>query len=252
MSLGPAKFARFFPTLAVILVAHWGSSILASPPPSYSNETDWRICRKAVQEVERGSAIPRHLLAAIARVESGRRNPGNGSVAPWPWTINAEGQGRYLHSKAEAVAEVRILQARGVRSIDVGCMQINLMHHPNAFAGLDEALDPLANVRYAAQFLQELQNARNNWIQAAANYHSNTAEFALAYQRRVMAALPQEARIALDIQREDSLMNWGSARAQNQFIPGAGRILPNNPPPRLQRVTGRGLDSYRHVPISAF
>lgn len=252
MSLDPAKFARCFPILAVILVAHWGSSILASPPPSYSDDTDWRVCRKAVQEVERGSAIPRHFLAAIARVESGRRNFENGSVAPWPWTINAEGQGRYLRSKAEAVAEVRILQARGVRSIDVGCMQINLMHHPNAFADLDEALDPLANVRYAARFLQELQNTRNNWIQAVANYHSNTTEFALAYQRRVMAALPQEARIALDIQRENSLLNWSSARARNQFILGPGRILPSNPPARPQRVTGRGLESYRHLTVSAF
>lgn len=252
MSLDSANFARCLPILAMVLVTHWSPALLASSPPPYPTDTDWKICRKAVREVERGSPIPRHLLAAIARVESGRRNPENGNVAPWPWTINAEGQGRYFPSKAEAIAEIRKLQARGVRSIDVGCMQINLMHHPNAFVSLDEALDALANVKYAAQFLQELQNVRNNWIQTAANYHSNTSDLAIAYQRRVMSAMAEEARIAVDTQRTDRLINWTSSRAQGQFLPGTARRLSNSSLPRPQRLTGRDLDSYRHLPIRAF
>ena len=35
-------------------------------------------------------------------------------------------------------------------------MQVNLMHHPNAFADLDEAFDPAANARYAVTFLSAL------------------------------------------------------------------------------------------------
>ena len=35
----------------------------------------------------------------------------------------------------------------GVSSVDAGCTQINLRHHPAAFAYLKEAFDPVANVR---------------------------------------------------------------------------------------------------------
>jgi hypothetical protein len=212
-------------------------------------DPDWRICRAAVRQAERGTPIPPQLLAAIARVESGRRNPETGAFAPWPWTINAEGQGKYFRTRAEAIAEVRALQARGVRSIDVGCMQISLLHHPNAFASLEEAFDPFANARYAARFLQELQATRNNWTQAAANYHSNTPEFAQAYQRRLTAAWPEETRLATAESREGVLTNWSAARAQGQFVPGGAAMLSNAPPARSVGLTGRDLDSYRALPV---
>jgi hypothetical protein len=203
----------------------------------------------AVRQAERGTPIPPQLLAAIARIESGRRNPETGEFAPWPWTINAEGQGRFFRTKGEAIAEVRALQARGVRSIDVGCMQINLLHHPGAFAGLDEAFEPLANARYAARFLLELQATRNNWTQAAANYHSNTAEFATAYQRRVMAAWPEETRLATADQRDTVLATWSAARSQGQYVQGGAAMLSNAQPPRFAGTTGRDLDSYRSLPV---
>ena len=83
--------------------------------------------------------------------------PSSGALHPWPWTVDAEGQGAFYDSKELAIAAVRALQARGVRSIDVGCMQVNLMHHPNAFNSLEQAFDPVArNANYAAQFLTEL------------------------------------------------------------------------------------------------
>ena len=132
------------------------------------------LCRSAVAAAERGSGIPAHLLAAISRVESGRRDPVTGAVHPWPWTVNAEGQGFFYDTKAEAVAAVRAMQARGVRSIDVGCVQINLMHHPDAFPSLELAFDPQANAAYAAQFLKELYAQTGDWNKAAAMYHSAT------------------------------------------------------------------------------
>jgi len=69
-----------------------------------------------------------------------------------------------------AIATVRALQASGVRSIDVGCMQVNLMYHPSAFASLDEAFDPGANAQYAARFLNALYRASGSWVQATAAY----------------------------------------------------------------------------------
>ncbi len=154
----------------------------------------WTQCRIAVLAAERSGGIPEHLLAAISRVESGRLDPRTGSPSPWPWTINAEGEGLFYETKAAAVAAVRALQARGVRSIDVGCMQINLMHHPDAFASLEQAFDPEANAVYGARFLNQLHAQTGDWPKAAALYHSATAELGSEYQRRVLAAWPEEKR----------------------------------------------------------
>jgi hypothetical protein len=240
---------RILPRLGLVILVGVGGWRAATALPALAPPDDSQICRAAVRQAERGTAIPPQLLAAIARVESGRRDPQTGNFGPWPWTINAEGQGRYFRTKAEAVAEVRGLQARGVRSIDVGCMQINLLHHPTAFASLEEAFDPFANARYAARFLQELQATRNNWTQAAANYHSNTAEFAAAYQRRIMAAWPEETRLATTEQRETTVATWSQARAAGQFVPGGAPMLTNAPAPRTSAMTGRDLDSYRNLPV---
>ena len=128
---------------------------------------------------------PEKLLPSIARVESGRLDPASGKVRPWPWTINVEGVGYFFESKAEVIAAVQSLQGKGKRSIDVGCMQVNLMHHPKAFADLDEAFDPGANARYAVKFLNTLYQQTRDWGLATAWYHSSTPEFGEEYQRLV-------------------------------------------------------------------
>ena len=156
------------------------------------------VCRTAIRQLEgaSGGTIPDHLLAAIAHVESGRRDPQTGRFVPWPWTINAEGQGFFFESKVEAIAAVRDLQSRGVRSIDVGCMQVNLMHHPNAFSSLEQAFDPPANAAYAARFLMQLHDQAGDWTRATGMYHSATPELGADYARQVQAALPVEAQEA--------------------------------------------------------
>jgi hypothetical protein len=110
-------------------------------------------------------------------------------VQPWPWSYNAAGDGRYAASNAEALEEVRAIQARGVRSIDIGCMQVNLLHHPDAFPSLEAGFDPTTNVAYAVRYLRSLQARTGDWHQAVALYHSATPERGLIYQQRVMAAL---------------------------------------------------------------
>jgi len=177
-----------------------GLALLLLTAPAFSKgrrkpaAQPWTECRAAVRAAERAGAIPEELLAAISRVESGRVDPRTGAVTPWPWTINAEGQGLFYDTKAQAVAAVRDLQARGVRSIDVGCMQINLMHHPDAFSSLDQAFDPAANAAYGARFLNQLHGQTGDWSKAAGLYHSATAELGSEYQKRVLAAWPAEKR----------------------------------------------------------
>ncbi len=177
-----------------------GLALLLLTGPAFSRELrpsaaqPWTQCGVAVLAAERAGAIPEHLLAAISRVESGRLDPRTGSIAPWPWTINAEGQGLFYDTKAQAMAAVRALQARGVRSIDVGCLQINLMHHPDAFTSLDQAFDPETNSAYGARFLNQLHSQTGDWPKAAALYHSATAELGSEYQKRVLAAWPEGKR----------------------------------------------------------
>ncbi|WP_170984978.1 lytic transglycosylase domain-containing protein [Roseomonas sp. AR75] len=205
-----------------------------------------RLCRAAIQAAERAAGIPAQLLMAIGRVESGRRDPDTGAFHPWPWTINAEGRGQFFPTKAAAIAAVQQLQAQGVRSIDVGCMQINLRHHPDAFPNLDAAFDPATNARYAARFLTELNASRNDWQRAASAYHSQTPEFAEPYRARVMAAWAQEqARphppVALPPPAALARAGGGGAMLSN----GAARVaLPSGAAP-----AGRSLDLYRSQPV---
>lgn len=138
--------------------------------------------------------LPPQLLRSIALVESGRPDPVTGRVAPWPWTINVSGTGYFFGSSAEAVAAVRDFQARGIRSIDVGCAQVNLLHHPTAFSSLESAFDAQINADYAALFLRTLYGGTGNWPLAAAAYHSKTTERGLAYARKVLAIWPNAER----------------------------------------------------------
>jgi hypothetical protein len=223
--------------------------LLAAPGVSAQAVDPTVQCRAAIARAEQDAQIPAGLLQAIGRVESGRRNPETGTSGPWPWTINAEGRGHFFPDKAAAIAAVRELQGRGVRVIDVGCMQVNLHHHPRAFASLEEAFDPVSNARYAAQFLTQLQAARGDWMVAAGHYHSHTPELAQAYRARVQAALPAaQARAA-----EDRTLVGLSLPRQVATAAPSGLSLSNREE-RAQVLPatgggGRGLDAYRANPI---
>lgn len=151
-----------------------------------------KACNYHIERIERTQGIPQRLLAAIAKVESGRPLPGTKAKVAWPWTINAEGKGQFFPTKEAAIKEVRRLQAKGVKSIDVGCMQVNLNYHGEAFNNLEEAFDPRANVEYAAQFLKDLKDAHTSWNKAVAHYHSATPEFHNPYRQRVYNAWIKE------------------------------------------------------------
>jgi hypothetical protein len=167
---------------------------VAGPAQASDLLADLNGCSAAIRAAERASRLPTGLLGSIAVVESGRPDPRTGRVAPWPWTINVGGTGSYFQNKQEAIAAVEAARARGVQSVDVGCMQVNLMHHPNAFASLDQAFDPQANAAYAAGFLTRLFEAAGSWPEAAASYHSATPGLREDYQRRVFAGWAEGKR----------------------------------------------------------
>lgn len=170
-------------------------------------------CLAAIATAEHDLRIPDRLLAAIGQVESGRPDPLGGGVAPWPWTIDANGQGRYFATAADAIDAVRDLQAHGVRSIDVGCVQVNLEWHPQAFSSLQEAFDPVANARYGARFLNDLFAVTHRWDLAIAYYHSRTPGTGTPYAQRVLGVANAKAagvRTPVQIRLEQMVNAWGA------------------------------------------
>jgi hypothetical protein len=161
--------------VALLLVA------LATAAPARAG-----VCEDAIAAAAQRHGVDRNLMLAIGRVESGLN----------PWVINAEGAGERFSSHREAVARVSALQAEGVSSIDVGCMQINLRWHPHAFAGLDQAFDPYANADYAARFLRRLRVELGSWTQAAVRYHSASPERQEIYGCAVQAEFDRLRQVA--------------------------------------------------------
>ncbi len=131
------------------------------------------LCESEIIKAEKKYGIPSRLLLAISTVESGRAV--GRSKKPWPWTICANGRGYYCTTKSAAIATTKRLMARGIRNIDVGCMQVNLLHHSAAFKNLEEAFTPKANVNYAAKFFLSLKNTYKSWTHAVGYYHSKAA-----------------------------------------------------------------------------
>lgn len=177
---------------AAALLAAWAGD--AAGAPAQSLENPWSLCRKETAKLERSEGIPPHLLTAISLAESGRWDEVNRASAAWPWTVMAEGEGRFFDSKDQAVAEVRRLQRKGVSNIDVGCMQINLGYHGHAFSSLEQAFDPAANARYAAQYLKQMHAMAKDWNQAAGFYHSTTPERTEQYKTKVAKLWENERR----------------------------------------------------------
>ena len=144
-------------------------------------------CLRAIKAAESSFAIPPGFLLAIGRVESGRPEEKTGLVQPWPWTIDIDAKGSFFDTKSEGIAFVENAREQGIQSIDVGCMQVNLLQHPTAFASLDDAFDPVINATYAARFLVALEHEAGDWVTAAGLYHSRTEALAAPYRDLVVA-----------------------------------------------------------------
>jgi hypothetical protein len=202
------------------------------------------VCRVAILRAAARYGIPPDLMLAISLVESGRTDPASGIRMPWPWTANVEGQDYRFDTAVQAAAWLRQQQAHHVASIDTGCMQVNLKHHPDAFATAEEAFDPEHNADYAARFLRSLHDgpAERVWLRAAGFYHSQTPERAEWYRGLVEAAM------------KGPLPAQSVPPSVFGQIAGGGQSLSNRadrarirPAPSGQ--IGRSLDAYRSGPI---
>lgn len=147
---------------------------------------DTELCSLVAAGMESKYGIKTHLLQTISSVETGRWDYNKEKFISWPWTINVNGKGQHFNTKEEAVAEVKRLQANGTKNIDVGCMQISLKYHSDAFNSLEDAFEPEINVEYSAKFLKKLYNIRQDWQKAAMDYHSKIPSKGQKYRKKLV------------------------------------------------------------------
>jgi len=142
-------------------------------------------CANYFEHFEQKYNLPKHLLRSVSVAETGRWHKTAKLYFSWPWAVNQAGKAYYFPSKSAAISAVAAMLKEGKTNIDVGCMQINLHHHPRAFANLEQAFDPKTNIEYAANYIKSHYNELKNWQQAIAYYHSQ-GEIGQTYALKVL------------------------------------------------------------------
>lgn len=186
----------------------------------FAPRADQGVCIAAIRQAEKAYDIPRDLLLAIGLQEAGMSY--KGSMTIWPWSLNVEGRGVRFDSRAEAETYLAGELAQGTQSIDVGCLQINLRWHPDAFPSPAEGFDPVRNAEYAARFLRELYAETGDWIQAAGHYHSATPEYKNIYLAGIERQL---AKIGRDGGALDALADAAPLPKSESVVLAAGYAL---------------------------
>lgn len=179
------KFAKTIILLAILVCCLFKSNSYASTGKITETSIS-RECNKYFKILEYKYHMPKNLMKAIAYTESGKWSRHFRKNIVWPWTINSHGKGYYFKTKQEAIDKVKELKKMGRKSIDVGCMQINLKYHPDAFKNLDEALSPKHNIGYSAQFIANKYKRYNSWETAIRHYHNRKRKYSNRYLRRVL------------------------------------------------------------------
>ncbi|ETX28915.1 transglycosylase SLT domain-containing protein [Roseivivax isoporae] len=142
------------------------------------------ICIRAILDAQQRHGIPGNILLGIGLQEAGLMQ--NGELTVWPWAVNSEGAGYHFDTLHGALDFIAKEHARGVSSIDVGCLQINMRWHPDAFDDVRDGFRPEVNADYAARFLKRLYAETGDWQEAAGAYHSRTPEKQAIYRASVL------------------------------------------------------------------
>lgn len=178
------------------------------------------VCLRAARAATRHAGLPPGLLAAIGIVETGRPDPMTGEMVPSPDAVDIHGKGTFFSDAREAVAYVREARASGLRRIDVGCFQIDLGFHQDAFPNLATAFDPAANARYAARFLTRLHARYGQWRPAIAAYHSANPAEGGPYAARVLATWHHGSASAGALQSDPHVLWLGRKPADLPHVIG--------------------------------
>jgi hypothetical protein len=128
--------------------------------------SDENICEAEMTRASAAYDVPLGVLYAVGMTETGRRGMLH------PYALNIAGRPHFARDAREALQVFERERRRGVRLIDLGCMQINHHYHGQEFESVAHMLDPVRNVEYAARFLRQLREREGNWTLAVARYHA--------------------------------------------------------------------------------
>ena len=169
----------------IILLSIFFTSLGSKLDASVNFATE-NSCELVASEAEKAFNLPNGILASIARVESGRKTQ-DGLYKAWPWTINDNGKGLFFDERDAAIKYIKRQVELNNIAIDIGCMQISVKWHGQAFSSQESMLDPHTNIAYAAIFLEELYQTHGDWELAIKHYHSADAEKNIPYLQKVNA-----------------------------------------------------------------
>jgi len=167
-------------------LTRWALAALLVTSSAAQGQEGKAACLPELAAAEAKYHLPPGLLLSMALVESGRRDPITGLVAPWPWTTHVEGQGHFYETASDAARETMASLQAGNGYVDVGCLQVDLFHHPNAFRTLEDAFNPATNVDYAANYLAGLAKSRGSWLEAVAAYNAGDPSDGIDYLTKVL------------------------------------------------------------------
>ena len=161
-----------------------GSSVNPAPREFLRNTAWWGVAE------QRG--LDPYVLYAVALVESAKVS--KRVAKPWPWALNRQGHPFIPPSVAEAKAILGGSLAKGVRSIDVGLMQVNVRWQGHRVRQPEDLLDPETNLKVGADVLADaIGSAPGDLILGIGRYHAGFRDEARAYRygRRVLAVARQ-------------------------------------------------------------
>jgi hypothetical protein len=157
-----------------------GSGVNAAPREFLRDTAWWGVAE------QRG--LDPYILYAVALVESAKVS--KRVAKPWPWALNRQGRPFIPSSLTEAKDILGGSLAKGIRSIDVGLMQVNVRWQGHRVRQPEDLLDPETNLKVGADVLAEaIGSAPGNLVLGIGRYHAGfrDAERAYRYGRRVLA-----------------------------------------------------------------
>ncbi|MFT4347518.1 transglycosylase SLT domain-containing protein [Bartonella ancashensis] len=123
-------------------------------------------CEAEMINASKRYGVPLGILYAVGLTETGHKE------SLQPYALNIDGRAVFAKTRAEGVILFKNARRRGIRLIDIGCMQINHYYHGLHFSSVEEMFQPRENVDYAARFLQILHKREGSWTMAVARYHA--------------------------------------------------------------------------------
>ncbi len=139
------------------------------------------------------AGIPPTVLYAVALQETGRNV--EGSLLPWPWSLNIKGRSYYFESYDDACTRLTdTLETTPAKRVDAGLAQVNIGYHGKRVDEPCDLLDPDVNLRVAATILKEQHRPNQDWLITMGKYHAPSNRAAAARYRASIQKYWNQAR----------------------------------------------------------